>query len=48
MPKVENTAKTPRCNQRFEREAKALQSNLEKRKQQQKKREQLKKEPRNG
>ena len=42
------TKKTPRSNQRFDREAKALQKNLEKRKQQQKKREQLKKETQNG
>lgn len=48
MPKAENTIKTPRCNQRFDREAKALQKNLEKRKQQQKKRELLKQENRNG
>lgn len=48
MPKAENTIKIPRCNQRFDREAKALQKNLEKRKQQQKKRELLKQENRNG
>ncbi len=44
---AKNNAK-PRYDQRFEREAKALQKNLEKRKQQQKKREQLKKENNNG
>ncbi len=38
----------PRYDQRFEREAKALQKNLEKRKQQQKKRDELKKEKLNG
>lgn len=37
-----------REQQRFEREAKALQKNLEKRKLQQKKREQLKKETTHG
>lgn len=42
------TKKTPRSNQRFEREARALQKNLEKRKQQQKRREQLKQEKQNG
>lgn len=38
----------PRYEQRFEREAKALQKNLIKRKEQQKKREQLKQEKANG
>ena len=39
-----NTAHGPRSKERFEREAKALQKNLQKRKQQQAAREQLKKE----
>ena len=38
----------PRYEERFEREAKALQRNLAKRKEQQKKREQLKQEKSNG
>ena len=43
----QKTAKS-RYDERFEREAKALQKNLEKRKQQQKKREALKQEKNNG
>ncbi len=43
-----NTKNTPRYDQRFERETKALQKNLEKRKLQQKKRDELKKEKSNG
>ena len=46
-PTAKNKAK-PRYIERFEREAKALQKNLEKRKLQQKKREQLKQEKQNG
>ena len=48
MPKVSKKSEKPRYDQRFEREAKALQKNLEKRKTQQKKREALKKEKNNG
>ena len=48
MPKVSTKAQKPRYEQRFEREAKALQKNLEKRKLQQKKREALKQEKNNG
>ena len=48
MQKVSIKAEKPRYDQRFEREAKALQKNLEKRKQQQKKREALKQEKNNG
>lgn len=48
MSQSEKNVKKPRCDQRFEREAKALQKNLEKRKQQQKRREQLKQEKHNG
>ena len=48
MPKVLKKTEKPRYDQRFEREAKALQKNLEKRKLQQKKREALKQEKTNG
>lgn len=48
MSEVIKKAQKPRYDQRFEREAKALQKNLEKRKQQQKKREALKQEKDNG
>lgn len=43
-----NKKNKPRYDQRFDREAKALQKNLAKRKQQQKKLEELKKEKTNG
>lgn len=48
MPTVSKKPQKPRYEERFEREAKALQKNLEKRKLQQKKREALKKEKDNG
>ena len=48
MPKASENKQKPRYEERFEREAKALQKNLEKRKIQQKKREALKKEKNNG
>ncbi len=48
MVKTQSNKSKPRYEQRFEREAKALQKNLEKRKIQQKKREQLKKDSQNG
>ena len=48
MSKVSKKAQKPRSEERFEREAKALQKNLEKRKLQQKKREALKQEKNNG
>ena len=44
MSKECKASTKPRYDQRFEREAKALQKNLEKRKWQQKKRDQLKEE----
>lgn len=43
-----NKKTKPRADQRFDREAKALQKNLEKRKLQQQKRAELKKETQNG
>ena len=48
MPKVSKKSEKPRYEERFEREAKALQKNLEKRKLQQKKHEALKQEKNNG
>ena len=48
MPKTSKNPQKPRYEQRFEREADALKKNLEKRKLQQKKREELKKEKNNG
>ena len=43
MPKVSKKSEKPRYEERFEREAKALQKNLLKRKKQQEEREKLKK-----
>lgn len=48
MPKITKKTAKPRYEERFDREAKALQKNLEKRKLQQKKREALKQEKNNG
>lgn len=48
MPKASENKQKHRYEERFEREAKALQKNLEKRKIQQKKREALKQEKNNG
>jgi len=48
MSKDTQTTSKPRYNQRFEREAKALQKNIEKRKQQQKNLQKLKEDKTNG
>ena len=48
MENQNNKKQKPRYDQRFDREAKALQKNLAKRKQQQKKLDELKKDKTNG